>query len=89
MACRDLNKGIAAANEISERNANALLMIMKLDLSSLESVRQFASEVTKRVPQIDILINNAGVMFTKESNTANKFEIAFGVNHLGMNSIFV
>lgn len=58
---------------------------MKLDLASLLSIEDFAKEVNKRYPKIDILINNAGVAYPKKElhKTSDGFEIHFGVNHLG------
>jgi len=54
-----------------------------LDLASLASVRAAAAVVADRVPRIDVLMNNAGVMFTPFSRTADGFEIQFGTNHVG------
>lgn len=59
--------------------------VVELDLSSLESVRTCASILLEHYPQINILINNAGVSIpTKmKSKTTDGYEINFGVNHLG------
>jgi NAD(P)-dependent dehydrogenase (short-subunit alcohol dehydrogenase family) len=54
-----------------------------LDLARLASVRAAAQTIASQYPQIDILINNAGVMFTPHETTADGFELQFGVNHLG------
>ncbi len=54
-----------------------------LDLASLDSVRAAGRAIAGRHPRIDILINNAGVMFTPPGTTAEGFELQFGVNHLG------
>ena len=51
-----------------------------LDLADLSSVRRFAAAWTDPV---DVLINNAGVMATKRTETADGFELQFGTNHLG------
>ncbi len=57
--------------------------IMELDLASLKSVRKFAEEFRNNISQLDLLINNAGVMMPPESKTADGFELQFGTNHLG------
>jgi len=58
--------------------------VMALDLSSLDSVRAFAAEFSKTFDQLDLLINNAGVMaLPKRVETADGFEIQLGTNHLG------
>src|SRR5882757_200356 len=54
-----------------------------LDLARLDSVRAAAVAIAAQYPRVDILINNAGVMFTPASTTAEGFELQFGVNHLG------
>jgi NAD(P)-dependent dehydrogenase (short-subunit alcohol dehydrogenase family) len=54
-----------------------------LDLARLDSVRAAAGAIAARYPRVDILINNAGVMFTPAGKTAEGFELQFGVNHLG------
>lgn len=54
---------------------------MQLDLSSLKSVRLFAEAFLKTEPRLDLLINNAGVMGTGQ--TEDGFGLVFGVNHLG------
>jgi NAD(P)-dependent dehydrogenase (short-subunit alcohol dehydrogenase family) len=54
-----------------------------LDLARLQSVRAAGQAIASRHPRVDILINNAGVMFTPPGATADGFELQFGVNHLG------
>ena len=54
-----------------------------LDLAHLASVRSAGQAIASRYPRLDILINNAGVMFTPHNTTADGFELQFGVNHLG------
>jgi NAD(P)-dependent dehydrogenase (short-subunit alcohol dehydrogenase family) len=54
-----------------------------LDLASFESIRAFAAETLVRHPRIDVLVNNAGVMFTPFARTADGHEMQFGTNHLG------
>ena len=84
MACRDMEKSRSAIKDIEENNPEANLTLFKLDLSSLKSVRQFAEQVIDQENRIDILINNAGVMFCPEWQTDDGFEMHFGTNHLGM-----
>jgi NAD(P)-dependent dehydrogenase (short-subunit alcohol dehydrogenase family) len=57
--------------------------VQRLDLSSLASVREAAAELKASHPSIELLINNAGVMYTEKSSTADGFELQFGTNHLG------
>jgi NAD(P)-dependent dehydrogenase (short-subunit alcohol dehydrogenase family) len=56
---------------------------VQLDLTSLTSVRNAAAKIAEAAPVIDILMNNAGVMFTPFGRTQEGFETQFGTNHLG------
>src|SRR5262249_25023461 len=52
------------------------------DLSKLADMRRVAAEVATAEPKIDVLINNAGAMFTRREVSADGFEITFATNHL-------
>lgn len=54
-----------------------------LDLASLASVRSGAEQLVRLAPSIDVLMNNAGVMFTPFGQTLDGFETQFGICHLG------
>lgn len=56
--------------------------VYQLDNNSLESVREFAESVKRDYRQIDVLINNAGIMFTPYAETKEGFEQQWGVNYL-------
>jgi NAD(P)-dependent dehydrogenase (short-subunit alcohol dehydrogenase family) len=75
LAVRDTKKGEAAAAKMSGTTE-----VRRLDLSDLSSVRAFA---TAWEGPIDLLINNAGVMATPLTRTADGFELQIGTNHLG------
>ena len=54
-----------------------------LELGSLDSVRACASDLRRRLPRIDVLICNAGIMAVPFGRTDDGFELQFGTNHLG------
>ena len=83
MAVRDTAKGAAAADRIRQLTPGAEVTVQKLDLGSLASVRDAAGEMAAAYPRIDLLINNAGVMYPPKSSTADGFELQLGTNHLG------
>lgn len=83
LACRDTAKADAAAARIRTLTPGAQVSVQKLDLGSLASVRDAAAELADAHPRIDLLINNAGVMYPPKSTTADGFEMQFGTNHLG------
>ena len=76
LAVRDAAKGEAAAAEMP----GGAVDVRPLDLTSLASVRGFAADWRG---DIDVLVNNAGVMATPERRTADGFELQIGTNHLG------
>jgi len=75
LAVRDADKGQAAAASMPGKTE-----VRRLDLASLQSVREFAAGWEG---EIDLLINNAGVMVPPLTRTAEGFELQFGTNHLG------
>jgi NAD(P)-dependent dehydrogenase (short-subunit alcohol dehydrogenase family) len=83
LAVRNLNKGADAARRIDQAIPGASVAVQELDLSSLESVRAAAEQLRSDHDAIDLLINNAGVMFTPKQTTKDGFEMQFGTNHLG------
>jgi NAD(P)-dependent dehydrogenase (short-subunit alcohol dehydrogenase family) len=83
LAVRNLDKGKDAALLIGRRYPSSSVALQELDLTSLESVRAAAAQLRSDHDRIDLLINNAGVMFTSESTTKDGFELQFGTNHLG------
>lgn len=78
LAVRDTEKGKLAAARM-----NGDVSVRELDLTSLESVRAAADGLRAAHPRIDLLINNAGVMYTPKQTTRDGFEMQFGTNHLG------
>jgi NAD(P)-dependent dehydrogenase (short-subunit alcohol dehydrogenase family) len=83
LAVRDTEKGKRAAARIAGAAPGADVMVQPLDLASLASIRAAAGELRARHPRIDVLVNNAGVMFTPRQTTRDGFELQFGTNHLG------
>jgi NAD(P)-dependent dehydrogenase (short-subunit alcohol dehydrogenase family) len=83
MAVRNLDKGEAARSQILGVHPDATIRLQSLDLASLDSVRAAAEELLARYEHLDLLINNAGLMYSKWQTTADGFEMQMGVNHLG------
>jgi NAD(P)-dependent dehydrogenase (short-subunit alcohol dehydrogenase family) len=83
MAARNQEKAAAALQDIRRTVPEASLELVALDLGSLDSVREAAGQILQAHQEIDILLNNAGVMAVPEGTTADGFETQFGTNHLG------
>ena len=83
LAARNEEKGKAAVAEVQKLLPTAQVELLRLDLASQRSIRAAAAEVGNKFSQLDLLINNAGIMAMPEMKTEDGFESQFGVNHLG------
>ncbi|MFO0590192.1 MAG: oxidoreductase [Polyangiaceae bacterium] len=83
MACRDPGRAGEALSRVKAASPSADVETVALDLASLASVRAAAAELKSRLPRIDVLVNNAGVMALPQRKTADGFEMQLGTNHLG------
>ena len=83
LACRTRSKADDARRRIEATGATGTVSVLDLDLSSLASVREAAAAFHAEHQQLDLLINNAGVMALPALRTADGFEMQIGTNHLG------
>lgn len=89
LSSRSMDKGNQAKKDICEAIAPLACKVdvLQLDLSSLASVKAFADAFKATsaggVPQLDMLILNAGVMACPYTETVDGYEMQFGTNHLG------
>jgi len=83
IASRNEERTKECAEKLSDKTGNKNVVAMKLDLSSLKSVRQSAEKIRSMYENIHVLINNAGVMVPPYTLTEDGFELQFGTNHLG------
>jgi NAD(P)-dependent dehydrogenase (short-subunit alcohol dehydrogenase family) len=83
LACRNRERGEAALKEVTEAASGPAPELEELDLADLSSVRSFADRLAAGGEELDLLINNAGVMAPPRRRTADGFELQFGTNHLG------
>ncbi len=81
MACRSADKANAAMDRIRSETPGANLAFVPLDQADLDSVRE-AARIAAQEPHLDVLVNNAGVMFPPLERTKQGFELQWGVNHL-------
>ncbi len=81
MICRNPDKAKAIRTEIVSQH-NVGIDIITSDFSALDDVRKAADTLIKDYPQIDVLINSAGLYSTTRTTTQDGFETVFCVNHL-------
>ena len=76
--------GRTALARICSLRADARVAFMSLDLSRLQSVRDFAAALVAEGRPLDVLINNAGINSIAERLTsADGYELTFAIGHLG------
>ncbi|XP_053407647.1 retinol dehydrogenase 12-like isoform X6 [Mercenaria mercenaria] len=83
LACRDLVKGQEAVEKIRGQTGNTDNVVIKLDLSLMKSVREFAEQINKQEARLDILVNNAGMAGLPLTKTDEGFEVMYATNHFG------
>jgi retinol dehydrogenase 12 len=83
MVCRDRSRGEAALGEIRQRTGSRGLLLLIADLSSQQAIWRLAQEIESRYPRIDVLINNAGALFPRRTESADGLEMTFALNHMG------
>jgi NAD(P)-dependent dehydrogenase (short-subunit alcohol dehydrogenase family) len=83
MGCRDPRRANDALQRIKATDPRGEVELVSLDLASLASVRAAAEDVAARVPSLDLLVNNAGIMAVGKGTTEDGFELQLGTNHLG------
>lgn len=82
LACRNENSALQVIKEI-KTNRNNTLQFIRLDLEDRQSIEQFCTSFKKQYTHLNLLINNAGVMFNKRIITENNLERDFDVNFMG------
>ncbi|KAL8256022.1 hypothetical protein R6Q59_031089 [Mikania micrantha] len=83
MAIRNMKRGMTMRETILTETPNAKIDVMELDLSSLSSVREFATEYRSLGLPLHILINNAGILSPQFKLSKDDIELHFATNHLG------
>jgi NAD(P)-dependent dehydrogenase (short-subunit alcohol dehydrogenase family) len=82
MVARNKERGEAARSEIIRESQNGSVDLILADLSSLESVRQLATEFQRKYSKLHVLINNAGLFNQRRHVTLDGYEDTFATNYL-------
>ena len=83
MAVRDAEKGERARREILGATGRADVELAIVDLASQATVRTFAAEMARRLPSLDVLVNNAGVWINRRAKGPDGIELTWATNVLG------
>jgi NAD(P)-dependent dehydrogenase (short-subunit alcohol dehydrogenase family) len=87
MACRSAERGARALAEVREATNNQRVELMLVDMSSQQSIRQFAATFLSRYARLDVLIHNAANFdqsFKSPTLTEDGVETIFATNHVGV-----
>ncbi|KMT06296.1 hypothetical protein BVRB_7g162190 [Beta vulgaris subsp. vulgaris] len=83
IAARNINAANEAKQQILDKIKSARIDVLKLDLCSIKSVKEFAAEFLSLDLPLNILINNAGIMFCPFKLSEDGIELQFATNHIG------
>jgi NAD(P)-dependent dehydrogenase (short-subunit alcohol dehydrogenase family) len=85
LGCRDLKMGKQTAAEIAKRTGSSQVVVLHVDTSSQQSIRDFAAEVRKKYRRLDVLINNAGGNrgTLPKIDSVDGIELTFATNVVG------
>jgi NAD(P)-dependent dehydrogenase (short-subunit alcohol dehydrogenase family) len=83
MICRDFNKGQAALEEIKIASGSQSVDLLITDLSSQKSIQLLSKTIYERYPKLNVLINNAGALFSKKIFSVDGIEMTLATNYLG------
>ena len=82
IACRTLEKANSAIDKLKLKNPKGKFTPVELDLADLNNVSKIGSKISLEFENLDLLINNAGIMHPPKTLSAQGYEIQFAVNHL-------
>jgi NAD(P)-dependent dehydrogenase (short-subunit alcohol dehydrogenase family) len=82
LVCRSEARGAQALNEIKAESGSKNIDLLLADLSSQTSIRNLADKFKQNYGDLDVLVNNAGAVFTKRQKSVDGLEMTFALNHL-------
>ena len=82
LIARDKSRGEATLTRLFERAPGLVHSVHYADLARISEMKRVAAEIAHKEPRIDVLINNAGAMFSSRRLTADRLEYTFALNHM-------
>jgi NAD(P)-dependent dehydrogenase (short-subunit alcohol dehydrogenase family) len=82
LACRSVERGEAAARQVPGHDAGRVA-VRRLDVASLASVRELAAALVADGEEVDVLVNNAGILGAPFGLSPDGVELHLATNHLG------
>lgn len=87
MACRSIERGTKALEQVQKTSKSDKVVLMQLDMSSQASIKNFAEDFKAKYHRLDVLIHNAANFdhtLKKPTFTEDKIETVFATNHVGI-----
>jgi NAD(P)-dependent dehydrogenase (short-subunit alcohol dehydrogenase family) len=82
VVARSKARGISTIAKLQTIAPDVTHSVFYGDLSRIPDMKRVAAEISGAVPRIDVLINNAGALFSRRQITVDGFELTFALNHL-------
>ena len=82
LVARNQARAAEAIRQINAVNPGNFPDVVLADLASQSSIRRLATELLARYPRIQVLVNNAGAIYTRRQVSADGVELTWAVNHL-------
>ncbi len=79
---RDELKTRKVSIDIKRASGNPKIDLLLADLSSMDDIRRIAAEFRDKYQRLDVLLNNAGAVFSQYQESADGYEMTFALNHL-------
>ena len=83
MACRSLEKAHKAQDELLAAAPAAQAIVLPLDVSEPDSIREFGRQLSDRIGELDVLVNNAGMIAMPLARNSVGHELQLATNYLG------
>lgn len=83
MGCRNAQRGELVRDHLVRATGNPAVEVVTLDLASQRSVTACAAQVLGRTDQLELLVNNAGMISMTRAQSGDGVELTFATNHLG------
>src|SRR5512145_2375912 len=80
---RDAEKGAATVNQIKQETGNLAVEFLQTDLSAQKEIDKLVEQFKSRHQRLDVLVNNAGALFSRRQESADGIEMTFALNYLG------
>ena len=84
LACRNMQRANEARNALASEYPQSAVSVMPLDIADFSSIDAFVENIRREAVDIDVFVNNAGVLHQPGKKTKDGFELVMGTNYIGV-----